>query len=213
MVIVLLGPPGSGKGTQGLLLAKARNIPEISTGDILRSAIKANSPLGKKANEFVTSGRLVPDDIMVGLIKERIQQDDCKNGFILDGFPRTITQAEGLEKLLENANIKVDFVLNLTIELSSLIKRLVNRRICSGCGKIFNLLTMPPEKEGICDSCGASLYQREDDKEATIRERFNVYKKQTEPLIQFYSNRGILKEVSASGDKDEIFKRLEKVLE
>lgn len=208
MVIILLGPPGSGKGTQGLLLSKAKSIPEISTGDILRGAIKAKSPLGEKANEFVTSGRLVPDDIMVSLVEERIHQDNCKDGFILDGFPRTIAQAEGLEKILNNANIKVDFVLNLTIELSSLIKRLVNRRICSGCGKIYNLLTMPPEKEGICDSCEASLYQRKDDKEETIRERFNVYKKQTEPLIQFYSNLGILKEVSASGDKDEIFKRL-----
>lgn len=207
-VIILLGPPGSGKGTQGLKLAKELHIPEISTGDILRRAIKYKSSLGKKAEQYVTSGKLVPDDIMMGLIDERIGEKDCSDGFILDGFPRTIAQAEGLEKVLEGKDLKVDLVINFTINLSSLIKRLVNRRICSGCGKIYNLKTMPPKKDRICDVCGSELYHREDDKEETIRERFNVYKRQTEPLIKFYSSKDLIKEVSADGDIDSIFQKI-----
>ncbi len=205
MVIILLGPPGSGKGTQGLRLAKELGIPEISTGDILRKAIKEKSSLGEKAHEFVSTGRLVPDEIMMGLIEERILEKDCEQGFILDGFPRTVNQAKGLQDILKKNSIKIDFVLNFNIELSSLIQRLVNRRICTGCGKIYNILTMPPKTDSICDICGSALYHRNDDREETIRERFNVYKKQTEPVIEFYSGSNLIKEVEASGDLDEIY--------
>lgn len=207
-VIILLGPPGSGKGTQGLKLAKELNVPEISTGDILRRAIRNESSLGRKAKQFVTEGKLVPDEIMMGLIDERISEQDCNRGFILDGFPRTIAQAEGLELVLGKKGLTVNLVINFTIDLSSLINRLVNRRICSGCGKIYNLKTMPPREPGICDVCGAELFHRDDDREETIRERFNVYRKQTEPLIKFYSGKDLIKNISADGDINSIFQKI-----
>ncbi len=182
MQIVLLGPPGSGKGTQAAKLAKELGIAHISTGEILREEIRNNSPLGLKAQEFVRSGKLVPDELVISIVKERVKKEDCKIGFILDGFPRTIPQAEALEK----EGLHIDLAVSLEVSEEECVNRLGNRKSCSKCGAVYNPITRPPKQEGVCDQCSGNLIQREDDKAQTIRERFKVYSLQTEPLLGYY---------------------------
>jgi adenylate kinase len=184
MRLIIFGPPGSGKGTYSSRIAPKLNIPHISTGDIFREIAKSETPLGKEVAKYLGKGELVPDKIVIEILKERINKEDCKNGFILDGYPRTIPQAEALEKM-----VKIDKIINLIVPEDVIIQRLSTRRICKRCGSIFNIKTLPPKKEGICDHCGGELYQREDDKPEVIRERLQVYQKQTEPLLRFYEGK------------------------
>jgi adenylate kinase len=184
MKLIIFGPPGSGKGTYSSRIAPKFKIPHIATGDIFREIAKSETSLGKKVADYLNKGELVPDNIVIEILKERISKEDCKNGFILDGYPRTIQQAEALEKIT-----KIDKIINLVVPEDVIIQRLSTRRVCKKCGSIFNILTLPPKKEGICDNCGGELYQREDDKPEVIRERLKVYQRQTEPLLNFYKGR------------------------
>lgn len=193
MKIVMLGPPGAGKGTYASRLTVKLGIPHISTGDMVREEIKRQTDLGKKIKEYSDKGALVPDEIIIKILAERLGKPDCAKGFILDGFPRTINQAEALERITE-----IDLVINLNVPDEIIITRLSNRLICSKCGAIYNLLTLKPKKEGICDKCGGKLYQREDDKPEVIKERLDVYRRQTEPLIGYYSKKGLLRNVSCN---------------
>ena len=197
MKIVLLGPPGSGKGTQAHIICEKYNLPHISTGDIFRANIKAQTPLGVKVKAIIDSGALVSDELTFELVKDRIAQDDCKNGYILDGFPRTIPQAEMLESLV--SDIKV---VNFEIQDEIVIRRLSTRRTCKACGANFNVLTLPPKVEGVCDKCNGELYQRDDDKQESIMNRMDVYREQTEPLINFYKEKGKITDLDASIETD-----------
>lgn len=208
MRIILLGAPGAGKGTQAKLLKEKLNIPQISTGDILRQAVKENSELGKKAKGFMDAGQLVPDDVVVELIKERITRDDCKTGYILDGFPRTIVQAEKLGETLDEMGHSIDKVIEITVDPNELIVRLTGRSTCKNCGAMFHQTSRPPKKPGICDHCGGELYQRADDNEETILKRFEVYNRETAPLKEFYQKQGNLKTTEGRGSVDEIFSRV-----
>lgn len=200
MHVVLVGPPGAGKGTQAVMVAKELGVPHISTGDIFRQALKEGTPLGKKAKEYMDSGALVPDDIVVGIVKERLAMDDCRKGFILDGFPRTIPQAEALDYTLPELGMKLDRVVNLAVPDEKLVLRLTGRRVCRSCGANYHVIFNPPKKEGICDNCGGELYQRDDDREETVRNRLKVYYNQTQPLIDYYARRGII--VDVNGDQE-----------
>ncbi|NOY39832.1 MAG: adenylate kinase [Nitrospirae bacterium] len=212
MRIVLLGAPGAGKGTQAKKLVEKYGIPQISTGDILRKAVADGTPLGKEAKAYMDKGELVPDSVVIGLVKERLTQDDCKKGFILDGFPRNTAQAEVLDKVLEETNIPLQVALCVDVDMDILMKRLTGRRTCRQCGQMYNIYFSPPQKEGVCDKCGGELYQRDDDKEETIRRRLEVYEAQTAPLIEYYKNKGILKTVEGTGDIDEIFAKICSIL-
>ncbi len=213
MRLVLLGAPGAGKGTQAKKLIDKYGIPQISTGDILRKAVADGTPLGKEAKVIMDKGELVPDKIVLGLVEERVKQDDCKKGFILDGFPRNTAQAEALDKLLNDLRMPLDAALSVDVPKDDLMKRLTGRRTCKGCGQMYNVYFSPSKKERVCDKCGGALFQRDDDKEATIKRRLDVYDAQTAPLIDYYKKGGILKSVTGVGSIDEIFKKVCTVLE
>ncbi len=199
MKIMILGAPGAGKGTQAVILSKKLQIPHISTGDIFRSNIKNETPLGKLAKQYIDSGELVPDEVTVGIVKDRLSEPDCSNGFILDGFPRTIPQAEALDKILSEIGTKLDIVLNIDIEDDTIIKRLSGRRVCPECNTIYHVRSSENAREGICGNCSAELIQREDDREQTIINRLKTYHIQTEPLISYYKGKNILVEVKGAG--------------
>ena len=212
MRLILLGPPGAGKGTQAKCIEEEYQIPQISTGDILRDAAQKGTALGKKASSYMDRGELVPDEVMLDLIRSRLSQPDCEGGFILDGFPRTIKQAEGLATLLEDMGQEVDAVLSRDADRALLIKRLLARRVCKACGADYNVITHPPKQEGVCDRCGGQVIQRADDNEETIRNRLEVYEKQTAPLRDFYTKRGLLKNIDGRGTVDDVFTRVVDVL-
>ena len=213
MRLVLLGAPGAGKGTQAKMLIEKYRIPQISTGDILRKAVADGTPLGKEAKVIMDKGELVPDKIVLGLVDERVKQDDCKKGFILDGFPRNTVQAEALDKLLNDIKMPLDSALSVDVPKEDLMKRLTGRRTCKSCQQMYNIYFTPPKKEGACDKCGGELFQRGDDKEETIKKRLDVYDAQTAPLIDYYKKKGILKSVAGTGSIDEIFKKVCNILE
>ncbi|MDA8442876.1 MAG: adenylate kinase [Peptococcaceae bacterium] len=196
MKIILMGPPGAGKGTQAEVLVQKLSIPHISTGDMFRAAIKNQTALGVKAKEYMDAGGLVPDEVTIGIVEERLSQPDCLAGFLLDGFPRTVTQADALAKILHQLGLKLDGVVNIEVDQEKLIARLTGRRVCRQCGATYHVLFNPPTQEGVCDKCGGELYQRSDDSEATARNRLAVYNQQTEPLIAYYRTEGLLVEIN-----------------
>jgi adenylate kinase len=208
MNLILLGPPGAGKGTQAQMIAESNHIPQISTGDILRKAVKDGTPLGKKAKGFMDQGKLVPDEVVIGIIDERLREPDCHPGFILDGFPRTTSQAEALQSILPKMGKSIDHVINIEVDTEELVRRLTGRRTCKNCGAMFHILFHPPRQEGKCDRCGGPLDQREDDKEETIRVRLNEYQRQTAPLIEYYQLKKLLRPVRGVGGEKEIFERI-----
>ena len=208
MRAVLLGPPGAGKGTQAVRLVEKYNVPQISTGDIFRRNIKEGTELGKKAQEYMNAGQLVPDELVVDLVKDRLMQDDCKNGYLLDGFPRTIFQAEELDKFLAEQGQKLDAVINFEVGYDTLIERLTGRRVCKACGAGYHVKNMPPAKEGVCDVCGGELEQRKDDTRETAVNRISVYEESTAPLIGYYRETGALKNFNAEKDPDELLKEI-----
>jgi len=212
MKIILLGPPGSGKGTVAKKIHQDYNLPIISTGVILRNAISNGSELGKKVEKIMNVGDLVPDDLILEIIKERMMQDDCLGGYILDGFPRNTRQAVALEKMLEETSQNIDYVFYFKIDFDEIVKRLSNRRVCRQCGLNYNLITNSPKNKNKCDTCGGELFQREDDKESTIKNRLNVYNEQTFPLKVFYENRKLLKIVDASLNEKDFYELLRAVL-
>ncbi|GAB4408571.1 MAG: adenylate kinase [Thermodesulfovibrionales bacterium] len=212
MRLVLLGAPGAGKGTQAKKFIEKYGIPQISTGDILRAAVAAGTPLGKEAKSYMDKGELVPDRVVLGMVEERLKQEDCKKGYILDGFPRNVAQAEALDKLLNDLGMSLDAALSVDVPFDDLMKRLTGRRTCKACSQMYNVYFNPPQKEGVCDKCGGELFQRDDDKEETIKKRLEVYNSQTAPLIAYYSKKGILKSVKGTGSIDEIFNNICKVL-
>ena len=200
MKIILLGPPGGGKGTQAKFLVNKYSIPQISTGDMLRANVRDKTVLGIKAQNFMNDGRLVPDEVILGMMDNRLQNKDCKNGYILDGFPRTIRQAEGLENLLNKIDHHLDCAIVLDVAQKTIVNRLSARRSCNGCGRVYNLIFDPPETEHICETCNNELYQRDDDKPETIKNRLKIYDEQTAPLIDFYSAKNLTRHVDASRD-------------
>ncbi|MBI5389338.1 adenylate kinase [Candidatus Woesearchaeota archaeon] len=208
MRIIFLGPPGAGKGTQAKLLAKKYTIPQISTGDILREAIRQGTLLGLEAKKFMDKGELVPDTVIIGIIRQRIQEQDCKNGFIFDGFPRTIPQAEALRKMLVLLNLSLDAVLSIVVKDEILIKRISGRRTCPVCNAVYHILHNPPRMPGLCDRDHTPLIQRNDEKEETVRNRLVVYKKQTQPLIDYYKKQGLLKEVDGEQTIEAIYSQI-----
>ncbi len=208
MRLILLGPPGAGKGTQAKMLSEKFGIPQISTGDILRKAVSNDTGLGKKAKAYMGDGQLVPDEIVVELIKEKIKEDGCSRGFILDGFPRTIVQAEKLGETLEEMKLAIDAVIDLEVDSDALIVRLTGRRSCSDCGAMFHDETRPPERVGVCDHCGHELYQRPDDNKETILKRLAVYEKETAPLKDYYRKQENLKTVAGGGSVEAIFSQV-----
>jgi adenylate kinase len=205
MRIILLGPPGAGKGTQAASIVEKYNIPHISTGDIFRKNIKEGTDLGKKAKEYMDQGLLVPDELTVGLVTDRITQDDCKNGFMLDGFPRNVSQAEQLDAFLKENNIELSNVINIEVDKSILVSRAVGRRICKSCGATYHVEFNAPKNEGICNVCQGELYQRADDNEETVSKRIQVYLDETKPLADYYAKEGILSNINGQQSIDEVF--------
>ncbi len=212
MKIIMLGAPGAGKGTQAKQIAAKYNIPHISTGDIFRANIKNGTELGKKAKEYMDQGLLVPDELTCDLVMDRIAEDDAKNGFVLDGFPRTIPQAEALTAALEKIGQKMDFAIDVDVPDENIVNRMSGRRACLKCGATYHIVAIPPKKEGICDACGSELVQRDDDKPETVQKRLDVYHEQTQPLIDYYNKQGILKSVDGTVPMKEVFTAITSIL-
>jgi adenylate kinase len=213
MRLVFLGPPGSGKGTQAGMVSKKFNIPQISTGDILREVIEEKTELGKRARRYVEAGVLVPDDIVLSLVKERIGKEDCSGGFILDGFPRTLVQAEGLEKTLADLGEVLNAVVFIDVPDEAIISRLSDRRVCRACGTPYNLASDPPRREGVCDKCGGKLEARGDDAPETVKTRLGVYRRYTLPLVEHYESDGLLKRIHGEGPVEDVFSSILEELE
>ena len=212
MRVIMLGPPGAGKGTQATRIAAAYDVPHISTGDIFRANVKGGTDLGTQAKAYMDKGELVPDEIVIGMVRDRLAEDDAANGFNLDGFPRTVPQAQALEELLAEMERPIDVVLRLAVDESEIVKRLTGRRTCRECGAVFHVSDNPPADEGVCDRCGGELYQRDDDTEEVVMNRLDVYHRQTEPLEFFYWQRGLLRDVEAVGTVDDVTRRALDVL-
>lgn len=212
MNLVLMGLPGAGKGTQAEGIVEKYAIPHISTGDMFRAAIKEGTELGKKAKSFMDQGALVPDEVTIGIVKERLAKDDCKKGFLLDGFPRTVPQAEALEVLLTELDRQIHYVINIEVDTSKLMERLTGRRICKSCGATYHMVFNPPAQEDVCDKCGGELYQRSDDNAETVGNRLEVNIKQTQPLLDFYNEKGYLRNINGDQDIEDVAKDLDKLL-
>jgi adenylate kinase len=212
MNLVLLGPPGAGKGTQAKMMIDHYGIPQISTGDILRASLKERTPLGLKAKEYMDKGLLVPDEVVIDIIKDRLKEDDCRNGYILDGFPRTVAQAQALDKVLTAMNTGIDHVISIEVDKGELIKRLTGRRTCRQCGRGYHVIFDPPLNKDLCDKCQGELYQRDDDNEDTVRNRLEVYDSQTFPLIQYYKEKDLVRSIDGQGGIQQIFDRIVQVL-
>lgn len=206
MKLMIMGPPGAGKGTQAERLVKDLDITHISTGDMFRAAIKQGTEMGKKAKEYMDKGQLVPDEVVVGMVKDRLSQPDCTKGFLLDGFPRTVAQADSLSKTLDALGIKLDGVINIAVPRERLMARLTGRRVCKACGASYHVMFNAPKTEGVCDSCGGELYQRSDDNEETVSNRLDVYESQTQPLIDYYKEAGILLNINGDQNIDLVLK-------
>ncbi|MGP4109085.1 adenylate kinase [Virgibacillus sp. L01] len=213
MNLILMGLPGAGKGTQAEKINEKYQIPHISTGDMFRLAIKEGTDLGKKAKEFMDQGELVPDEVTIGIVKERLGKDDCKNGFLLDGFPRTIAQAEALQSLLTDLKESIDYVLHVDVPEENLVERLTGRRICPNCGATYHVMYNPPKQSGICDNDGSELIQREDDQADTVKKRLEVNMKQTQPLLDFYQEKGYLVTVDGDQEIDQVFRDIQTKIE
>lgn len=212
MNVILLGPPGAGKGTQAKRLIDKYGIPQVSTGDMLRAALKEGTPLGLEAKKYMDQGALVPDSVVIGLVKERIQKPDAAKGYMLDGFPRNVSQAEALDQMLGDLGQKIDHVVCIEVPSEELMGRLTGRRTCKACGAGFHVMFDPPKKAGVCDKCGGELYQRDDDNEATVGSRLKVYDGQTKPLIEYYDKQAKLRRIHGVGDMGAIFDRITAVL-
>jgi len=206
--LVLLGPPGAGKGTQASAIISKYSIPHISTGDIFRANIKNGTELGKQVEAYMNKGLLVPDELVVSIVKDRLTEEDCKDGFLLDGFPRTVNQAEALDEELKKMNLKLDKVVNIQVGKEILIERAIGRRICKNCGATYHIKFNPPKEENICDKCGGKLHQRDDDKVETVEKRIEVYHEQTKPLIEYYDKKGLLLNVDGTKPVEEVFNEI-----
>jgi adenylate kinase len=207
-----MGPPGAGKGTQAENIVNEFGIPHISTGDAFRLAIKQGTPIGIKAKEFMDQGLLVPDDVTIGIVEERLQQSDCEKGFLLDGFPRTLSQAEALDDILARLNTGLNHVINLKVDREKLLARLTGRRICKNCGSTYHVIFNPPKQEGICDKCGGELYQRSDDNEESVGIRLDEYINKTAPLLTFYENKGLLRQIDGDQEIDAVSAQIASIL-
>jgi adenylate kinase len=212
MKIVMLGAPGAGKGTQAKMIAEQYGIPHVSTGDIFRMNVKNGTALGMEAKAYMDKGELVPDELTVRILLDRVAQEDCKNGYVLDGFPRTIPQAEVLDAELTKLGDAIDYAINVDVPDENIIRRMSGRRACVGCGATYHIVHIPPKKEGICDKCGGELILRDDDKEETVKNRLNVYHAQTQPLIDFYTGKGVLKTVDGTVDSADVFAAIKSIL-
>ena len=213
MKIIMLGAPGAGKGTQAKMIAKEYGIPHISTGDIFRANIKEGTDLGKEAKTYMDAGQLVPDELTVKILLDRVAKDDCKEGYVLDGFPRTIPQAEVLDKALTELGDKIDYAINVDVPDENIVRRMSGRRACVTCGATYHIEHVPPKKEGICDTCGSELILRDDDKPETVSNRLKVYHDQTQPLIDFYTKKGVLKSVDGTIDMMDVFASIKAILD
>jgi len=210
--LVLMGLPGAGKGTQAAMIVEKYGIPHISTGDMFRAAIKEGTELGKKAKKFMDEGQLVPDEVTIGIVRERLAKEDCKKGFLLDGFPRTVPQAEALDNILNEMNRSIDYVIHIDVDREILMERLTGRRICRDCGATYHLVFNPPKQPNVCDKCNGELYQRDDDNEETVANRLEVNINQQQPLLDYYRNKGVLKTIDGNRKIEEVFQEVDTLI-